>query len=164
MSLELSLFLTLTIEGELPNLRALSEDGASVPRGPGKWSPKEELGHLIDSASNNHLRFVGAATQPEFRGPTYAQNEWVRLHGYARMPWETVVNFWFQYNALLGRVVENIPEDALDRLCFIGHGIGHQPPVTLRFLIGDYVFHMQHHIDLLLRRETITAYPGASAP
>ncbi len=159
MAQDLSLFLAQTIERESPNLRALTDERASLPRGPGKWSPKEELGHLIDSASNNHLRFAGAAIQPEFHGPGYAQNDWVRLHGYRGMPWETIVNFWFPYNALLARLVENIPDDNLERLCFIGPN----PPVTLRFLINDYILHMQHHIDLLLRREIVTSYPGASA-
>jgi hypothetical protein len=159
MAHALSTFLQETIAREESNLRALADERASIPRGPGKWSPKEELGHLIDSASNNHVRFVGAAIQPEFRGPGYAQNDWVRLHAYRNMPWETIVSFWFQYNAFLARLVENIPEDCLERLCFIGPN----RPVTLRFLIEDYVLHMQHHLDLLLRREEVTAYPGASA-
>jgi hypothetical protein len=159
MARHLPLFLTETIERELPNLRALSDADASVPRGPGKWSPKEELGHLIDSASNNHVRFASAATRPEFRGLTYAQDEWVRLHDYHSMPWESLVTLWQRYNGLIATVVGNIPEDRLETLCFIGDN----PPVSLGFLIEDYVWHMQHHIDLLLRRETITVYPGATA-
>jgi DinB superfamily len=160
MAQDLSRFLTQTLERELPNLRVLTDEHAALPRGPGKWSPKEELGHLIDSASNNHLRFAGAAIQAEFRGPTYAQNDWVRLHGYRGMPWETIVDFWSEYNRLLATLAANIPDAHLERPCFIGH----HAPVTLRFLIEDYVFHMQHHIDLLLRRDVITSYPGASAP
>ena len=39
--------------------------------GPDSWSPRQELGHLIDSAANNHIRFVRAATEPEFSGPGY---------------------------------------------------------------------------------------------
>jgi hypothetical protein len=159
MARDLSFLLTETIARELPNLGALAGDRASLPRGPGKWCPKEELGHLIDSASNNHIRFVGAATRPEFRGLGYAQNEWVRLHNYRGMPWEPLVKFWFDYNGLLAVLIGNIPEDRLETPCFIGGN----PPVTLRFLIEDYVWHMQHHIDLLLRRETITSYPGAAA-
>jgi len=160
MPQDLSRFLTQTIERELPNLRALDDSRAAIARGPGKWSPKEELGHLIDSASNNHIRFVRAATEAEFRGPGYAQNDWVRAHGYIDMPWETVIDFWFQYNTFLAGLVERIHADRLGTLCFIGGN----PPVTLGFLIEDYILHMQHHIDQLFRRETIRQYPGASLP
>jgi quercetin dioxygenase-like cupin family protein len=156
MAQDLALSLAQTIERELPNLRGLTEERASMARAPGKWAPKEELGHLIDSAANNHLRFVRAAIDAEFRGPGYAQDDWVRLHGYSDMLWETIVNIWFQYNSLLGILVDKIPDDRLGALCFIGT----DPGVTLRFLIEDYILHMQHHIDQLLGRPVITKYPG----
>ena len=160
MTQDLSLLLTQTIERELPNLRALDEQRASTPRGPGKWSPKEELGHLIDSAANNHMRFARGAMQPEVRDPGYAQEEWVRLHGYSEMRWESIVNFWFEYNTFLTRLVERIGPDRLTISCFIGGNA----PVTLEFVIEDYILHMQHHIDQLQRREVVTQYPGASNP
>jgi hypothetical protein len=158
MAQHLSLFLKQTIEREIPNLRSLDEQRASIPRGTGKWCPREELGHLIDSASNNHIRFVNGAIQPEYRGPSYAQEDWVRLHGYREMPWDTIVSFWFQYNQLLATLVGNIAEDRLDKKCLIAQG----PEVTLGFVIEDYIMHMQHHLDLILRRETVTQYPGAA--
>jgi hypothetical protein len=49
-----------TVESELPRLRAIPEEKASAPRAPGKWSAKQVMGHLIDSAFNNHQRFVRA--------------------------------------------------------------------------------------------------------
>ena len=158
MAQDLSLLLTQTIERELPNLRALDEQHASPPRGPGKWSPKEELGHLIDSAANNHIRFARGAMQPEVRDPGYAQEDWVRLHGYSGMQWDSIVNFWFEYNTLLARLVGGIGPDRLTILCFIAGN----KPVTLGFVIEDYILHMQHHIDQLLRRGVITQYPGAA--
>ena len=157
MAQDLSTFLAETIERELPSLRTLTEERASMARAPGKWSAKEELGHLIDSAANNHIRFVRGAIEAEFRGPGYSQNDWVRLHGYSNMQWETIINLWFQYNTLLVGLVDRIPEDRLEALCFIGTS----PAVTLRFVIEDYILHMQHHIDQLLGREVITQYPGA---
>jgi hypothetical protein len=75
------------------------------------------------------------------------------------MQWEAIVDFWFQYNTFLAALVARIPQDRLATLCYIG---GNRP-VTLRFVIEDYVFHMQHHVDQLLGREVITAYPGAAA-
>jgi len=160
MAQDLSLLLTQTIERELPNLRALDEQRASVPRGPGKWSPKEELGHLIDSAANNHMRFARGAMQPEVRDPGYAQEDWVRLHGYSGMQWNNIVNLWFEYNSFLARLVGRIGPDRMTILCFIA---GNEP-VTLGFVIEDYIMHMQHHLDQLLRRGVITQYPGASNP
>ncbi|MGA3212428.1 MAG: DinB family protein [Terriglobales bacterium] len=157
MAHSLSLLLTTTIERELPNLRSLTEERAAIERGPGKWSPKEELGHLIDSAANNHIRFVQSATESEFRGPGYRQDDWVRLHGYRNMQWKQIMDFWFRYNVLLAGLLDRIPDGRLEAPCFIGTN----PAVTLRFVIEDYIFHMQHHIDQLLGRETITPYPGA---
>jgi DinB superfamily len=154
-----SRLLAQVIERELPILRALTDERASIARAPGKWSPKEELGHLIDSAANNHIRFVRGAMEREFRGPGYAQDDWVRLHGYSNMKWETIVPVWFQYNTLLAALVERIPEERLGAPCFIGAS----PAVTLGFVIEDYILHMQHHIDQLLGREAITQYPGAAA-
>jgi hypothetical protein len=153
--MDLSEFLRETIERELPCLRALPENLSAAPRGAGKWSPREELGHLIDSAANNHLRFVGGAATPEYRGPGYAQDEWVRIHGYRDMPWEEIVDFWFRYNRLLVRVVAAIPAEAMAHVCIVST----YAPMSLGELIEDYVVHMQHHIDQLLLREKITKYP-----
>ncbi len=89
MPRDLALLLRETIERELPHLRALTgEQAARVPR-PGSWSPKEELGHLIDSAANNHIRFVLASIDGEFRGRGYAQDEWVAAHAYRDLLWES---------------------------------------------------------------------------
>jgi hypothetical protein len=159
MAHNLSLFLAETVDRELPNLQALTEERASIPRGPGKWRPKEELGHLIDSAVNNHIRFVRGATEPEFRGAGYRQDDWVRMNGYSGMPWEPIVDFWSRYNILLAGLVDRIPEDRLSTLCFIGTS----PAVTLGFVIEDYILHMQHHIDQILGRKVITQYPSAGS-
>jgi hypothetical protein len=159
MSKVLTALMRETIERELPELRALSEAAALVrPNGEGSWSPKEELGHLIDSAANNHVRFVNAALGPEYRGPGYAQNDWVSIHDYQGMPWEAIVSFWYEYNRLLARAVERIPAQQLSIPCFIGSAAG---PVTLGFAIEDYVLHMRRHIDHLLQRSAITQYPSA---
>jgi hypothetical protein len=160
MAHQLSALLQQTIDREFPCLRALNEAIAEIqPAGPASWSPKEELGHLIDSAANNHMRFVRAALDGSYRGPGYAQNDWVRIHGYRQMPWESLVSTWYSYNSLLAGLIANIPENKLDADCFIGSA---EQPDTLEFVIGDYVLHLQHHIDHLLQRQSITEYPGAS--
>jgi hypothetical protein len=147
MPLELSQLLKRTIETEFPHLQGIPEVNAGMKIA-GAWSRKEELGHLIDSASNNHLRFVRAALEAEFHGPSYDQNGSVKLHGYQELNWSDLVQFWQQYNTLLTRVIDRIPEDKLNTPCRVGES----QPVTLRFLIVDYVAHMQHHLDHIVGR------------
>ena len=139
-------------------LKSIGERDAAVKPGPAIWSQKEELGHLIDSAANNHVRFVRASLEPEFRGLGYEQDGWVALHGYHEMEWAELVDFWKRYNAFLAGLVRRIPEAHLGKKCIVGES----QPVTLQFLIEDYILHMQHHLDHILKREKITQYPGAA--
>ncbi len=160
MPRQLSQLLKNLLEREHRQLLVLPEQESAVRRGgPGSWSPKEELGHLIDSAINNHARFVCAriagAAGESFRGPSYAQNAWVEAHNYQEMPWTDIVDAWQQHNALIAVALELIPESSLETPCFIGAG----EPVSLRFLAEDYVVHAQHHIDHLLFRDPVTPYP-----
>jgi hypothetical protein len=131
-----------TISEESASLLTLSEQASSASESGGRWSAKQVLGHLIDSAANNHMRFVRAALEGSYEGPGYEQERWVDLHGYAEMPWPELVAFWKRYNELLARVVDRIPEDRLQSLCRIGGG----DAVTLGFVIEDYLRHMRHHL------------------
>jgi hypothetical protein len=146
------------IVGELPALQAITDGAASKPAREGAWSPKQELGHLLDSATNNRVRFVRASLEPELHGPSYDGNGWVALHGYAELPWAMLVDFWERYNRLLVELVARIPEERLATRCFVGAS----DPVTLGFLIEDYIAHMQHHLDHIQGREKLTEYPGAA--
>jgi hypothetical protein len=155
MPKQLSILLRQTIDRELPNLLALT--ALEAPK-PGSWSRREELGHLIDSATNNHIRFVLAAIDGEFRGQGYSQDKWVEAHGYQDMPWRGLVDLWYHYNALLAHLVERIPDAKMDNRCVIGSGVQ-----TLGFVIEDFVLHMQHHLDHILARDPITPYPSMVA-
>lgn len=158
MPKDLSLLLQGTIERELPHLLALTEEAAGMTDGrPGSWSRKQELGHLIDSATNNHIRFVLASVDGEFRGLGYAQDKWVEAHGYADMTWRALVDLWYRYNSLLAHLIERIPREHLRNRCVIGWGV-----LTLGFVIEDYVLHLQHHIDHVLARDSVTRYPAAA--
>jgi hypothetical protein len=156
MAQHLSQLLGQLIEREHPNLPALPERVAAIrPGGDKTWSPKEELGHLIDSAINNHVRFVCAAIGPEFRGPGYAQDDWVTVHAYQDMAWNRIVELWRLHNLHLAFLLERIPDAKLETLCVVGSG----EPMPLRSLVEDYALHMQHHLDHLLGREIVTQYP-----
>jgi DinB family protein len=124
-------------------LEQISEEISARPIRPAGWSSKEMLGHLIDSAINNHARFVGAALNGVYKGPTYQQNDWVDLHGYGDLSWATLIDHWRKQNQLLLRVVDRIPEDRLSAPCTIGE----QAPVSLGFVIEDYLGHLEHHIS-----------------
>jgi hypothetical protein len=152
MPKDLSLLLRETIDCELPHLQNLTQFEAPKPGG---WSRKEELGHLIDSATNNHMRFVRATLDGEFRGPGYMQDDWVAAHGYQDLAWSDLIDLWYRYNALLAHLVERIPEAHMSNRCVVGSG-----DVTLRFLIEDYVLHMQHHLNHILARDPLTPYPS----
>ena len=154
----LALSLQQRVDREYTFLTTITDNDAGLKPAPGKWSQKEELGHLVDSAANNHIRFVRASLEPAFRGPGYQQDAWVSLHGYQEMAWADLLHFWRSYNLFLAGLVRRIPEEFLERECIVGES----RPVTLQFLIEDYTLHMQHHLDHILKREKITQYPGAA--
>ena len=125
----------------LPLLSAIPEDAASKKPTPNKWSKKEILGHLIDSAANNHQRFMRLQLQTEISLPGYDQDDWVRLNRYQQRTWNEIVTLWSAYNRHLASVIESLDDSAL------GH-VWHSPDgdVTLEFIASDYVRHLRHHL------------------
>ena len=115
---------------------------ADTPWRPGGWTRKQIVGHLLDSAANNRQRFVRALIDGQYAGPSYAQDDWVAVHGYADHSWNDLLRWWIAEHEILMAVVDRIPESSLPAQCRVGDG----DPVTLRFLIEDYVAHQQHHL------------------
>jgi hypothetical protein len=128
------------------SLFSIPESTADQPWRDGGWTRKQVLGHMIDSAANNHQRFVRASLDGAYSGPFYAQEGWVSAHGYSEIPWAMLLRWWQVYHEILQSVVERIPEEKLDAACVVGDN----KPVTLRFLITDYIDHQQHHLRQLL--------------
>jgi hypothetical protein len=131
-----------TVEAAVPKLRAMSETRATQPRAAGEWSPKQVIGHLIDSAANNHQRFVRAQEGPSYTGPGYTQDHWVAVQGYQDSSREDLIELWRAYNRHLARVIERIPDAKRDTACTIGS----DAPMTLAFVASDYVRHLRHHL------------------
>ena len=135
-----------TIESELPKLRAMTEETASAPRAPGKWSAKQVMGHLIDSAFNNHQRFVRAQLSSSLSFPGYTQDSWVTAQAYQDRSWADILRVWVEVNGHLAHVISRTSRGALVTPCSIGEGA----PVTLRFVMEDYLRHLHHHLAQVL--------------
>lgn len=128
------------------------------PVAPGKWSPRELVGHLIDSASNNHQRFVRAGLGADLVFPPYDQDAWVRVQAYAGAPWAELVDLWRLFNLHLARVMDATPPATRDRPC-VRHNLDQiafhttpaDEPVSLGGFMEDYVVHLEHHLDWLQR-------------
>ena len=112
---------------------------------PGKWSKKEILGHLIDSAANNHQRFVRAQYEDN-TAITYEQDNWVSFQKYTDEPVENIIGLWTNYNKHLAYLISIMPEDKLKNPC----DIKQEKPVTLEWVITDYVRHLKHHLGQII--------------
>jgi hypothetical protein len=123
-------------------LMRVPQDWADLPWRDGGWTRKQIVGHLLDSATNNRQRFVRAAIDGQYTGPKYAQNAWVDAHGYASQPWETLLSWWETEHEILMAVVDHVPDDKLEVQCIVGD----DQPVSLRFLILDYLEHQRWHL------------------
>ena len=109
---------------------------------PNKWSAKEELGHLLDSAANNHQRIVRAQLEDKPAMPGYDGDGWVALHQYQQRDWSELIQLWHALNAQLLTAAKAVPEEAWSRTLTIADS----KPLTLRFVFEDYVDHMLHHL------------------
>ena len=123
-------------------LRALPKDKIEYKPAPNTWSVKEELGHLLDSAANNHQRIVRAQLEEKPRMPGYDGEEWVELHRYQQRDWNTLIGLWAALNQQLLEAAAAVSSDAWSRTLTIADST----PLTLRFVFDDYLGHMAHHL------------------
>src|SRR5581483_2977227 len=142
-----------TIERATPTLARLSDEAAGRRPAPGEWSPREIIGHLIDSASNNHQRFVRAQFQSDLTFPGYEQDAWVAAQKYQDASWSELVALWAGFNRHLARVMAAVPDDIrltprarhnLDRLAW--RPVPSNEPATIDYFMAHYVGHLKHHL------------------
>ena len=147
-----------TIVSAKARLSDISEVQSRQKSSPDEWSPVEVLGHLIDSAANNHQRFVRAQFTDDLVFAGYEQEQWVSSQKYSDEPWAEVIQLWSAYNLHLLHIVSVIPEDVLtkarsphtlDQIAF--NLVDKNDPATLEYLIRDYVDHLRHHLDQIFK-------------
>ena len=135
-----------TIAQAKPMLTQLTNADTTLRPSPKKWAKKEILGHLLDSASNNHQRFVRAALQGSLTFPNYEQEELVKLQRYREMDWGFLVDHWASYNRFLAHVLSVLPAKAAKAKCKIGSN----KPAALAWGADDYVEHLKHHLNQIV--------------
>jgi len=125
-----------------PLLAQINEAGFSAQL-PGKWSKKQILGHLIDSATNNHHRWIRAQFE-NISVISYDQNKWNEFSYYNEMPVQQLISFWTAYNLQIAELIKVIPSENLQKQCNTG-----SQQVTLEWLFNDYIDHLEHHLKQL---------------
>jgi Txe/YoeB family toxin of Txe-Axe toxin-antitoxin module len=125
-------------------LTSIENDTFNEKVRPEKWSKKEIIGHLIDSATNNHQRFVRGQFEdrPQI---VYDQNKWNNYNFYQQIDRQQIIGFWTLYNRQLLELIRRMPNENLQLECFVGDKL-----LTLEFLINDYVEHMEHHLKQVI--------------
>lgn len=143
--------LLATIAALLPDLQAISELESEIKPAADKWSKKEILGHLIDSANNNHQKFVRMAAQKHLNFVGYAQNHWVDTAHYQLMPWQQIIEIWQNYNVMIAHLIATVDPENLENTI----NIDGQGPFQLGFIMSDYVEHLKHHTKQILTNTAI---------
>lgn len=142
-----------TVSAGAERFELISEQQSQIPRTEGKWSPREILGHLIDSAANNHQRFVRAQFTDDLVFSGYEQENWVDVQRYQDEPWKDLVQLWQFYNRHILHVIEVTPAEQRTKLRakhnlhqIASDLLSEDEPVTLEWFMRDYLDHMKKHL------------------
>ena len=142
-----------TIDSASESLLRIDEPQSAQPRAEDHWSSKQIIGHLIDSAANNHARFVLGQLKDDLVFPGYDQDGWVRTNHYQERDWSDLVQLWRSYNLHLHHLMSHADQAKLTTPCTLHtlqeiafKTVPQAEPVTLEYLMKDYVDHMKHHL------------------
>lgn len=110
------------------------------------WSKKEILGHLIDSALNNLQRFTEIQfSEKPYIVRSYNPDALVIANNYQNKDKDALFQLWLQLNKQLVFIIQNLSADTL-KLQLI---LPNQETKDLKFLISDYIDHLEHHLNQL---------------
>jgi len=146
-----------TIDSASEKLTQLEEIESERPRAEDHWSSKQIIGHLIDSAANNHARFVAGQLKNDLVFAGYDQDGWVRTNHYQERAWSDLVQLWRSYNLHLHHLMTHADQAKLSTPCTLHtlqeiafKTVPKAEPVTLEYLMKDYVDHLKHHLAQIL--------------
>lgn len=128
-----------------PQLNQLPQDIITGRRNGQNRSIKQILGHLIDSAANNHQRMVRLQYNKVLVFPDYQQDNdlWIALQDYQNADWTTIIQLWKGYNLHLIQVIKSVDQSKLDNYWQNFEGA----PVTLQQMIEGYPVHLELHLN-----------------
>lgn len=151
-----------TIDSAGARLLQISESQSEKPRAEDHWSAKQIIGHLIDSAANNHARFVLAQLKDDLVFPGYDQDGWVKTNHYQEASWAQLVDLWRAYNLHLHHLMSQADKNKLNTPCTLHtlqeiafKTIPKSEPVTLEYLMKDYVDHLKHHLAQIFDQPSV---------
>jgi hypothetical protein len=131
-------------------IKSIPENKLSEKPSPDKWSKKEILGHLCDSAMNNIARVI-RSQYDELPLPivSYHQMEWVSLNGYQTMHIDEIINLWSALNRRLSHALSSIPDEKLNKMCVLASG----EKISIgKLMEEDYIKHLEHHMSRILEK------------
>jgi len=147
-------------------IRAIDAAAMNHKPAPAKWSKKEILGHLVDSAYNNHQRFLRAESQGNLIFQGYDADEWVIKNDYQNRSIEDVLQMWEMCNRHLSILIRDIPKDVLQKMTtehefhiMAMNLLEEDEPSNLSYLIWDYLFHLEYHM-----KQIIVGYQEVNLP
>jgi len=136
------------VESVSARLALLDDKFVTVKPSKVRWSIQEVVGHLVDSAANNHQRFVRAQQGDSLSFPGYDQNSWVADQSHNQCNWLDLLELWRLYNRHLAHVIRRIPDNKMRVQCTIGSNAS----VSLSYLVEDYLIHLKHHVNKIKER------------
>jgi len=146
-----------TIDSASEHLMLIDEAKSAQPRAEDHWSSKQIIGHLIDSAANNHARFVLGQLKDDLVFPGYDQEGWVRTNHYQQRAWSDLIQLWRSYNLHLHHLMTHADRAKLNTPCTLHtlqeiafKTVPKAEAVTLEYLMKDYVDHLKHHLAQIL--------------
>jgi DinB superfamily len=142
---ELAAGIEKAVDAAYQEFKNWPEEAVEARSAPGEWTAKEVLGHLIDSASNNHQRFVRLQLVENLVFPNYGpdNSKWIQIQKYQARPWGELLELWRHFNLHLAWMIRTVDPQSL------GHVWQASPDrtISLADMMNDYMAHINNHVQ-----------------